>query len=152
MKKGFLLIDEKKNTFFFDCPDDKDDLKKLMDFINISQNMNRIKEHRTLGDLDLYVHDYIKKRGEFDDRTWGINSYRKILVDTVDYEHMTTKEIFELGRALGTIDQIIMQQTKEILLKAGDNNEWWQHKIIKGSKAILWSEVIRCYVFFLKRN
>lgn len=68
MKKGFLLIDEKKNTFFFDCPADKDDLKKLMDFINIGQNMNRIKEHRTLGDLDLYVHDYIKKRGEFDDR------------------------------------------------------------------------------------
>lgn len=47
----------------------------------------------------------------------------RFLVDTVDYDRMTTKEIFELGRALGTIDQIIMQQTKEILLKADDNNE-----------------------------
>lgn len=67
MKKGFLLIDEKKNTFFFDAEENKDDLKQLMDYINIGHNMNRIKEHRTLGDLDLYIHDYIKKRGEFDD-------------------------------------------------------------------------------------
>lgn len=47
----------------------------------------------------------------------------RYLVDTVDYDHLTTKGIFELGRALGTIDQIVTQQTKELLLKAGGNNE-----------------------------
>lgn len=44
----------------------------------------------------------------------------RFLVDTVDYDHMTTKQIFELGRALGTIDQIIMQQTKELILQESE--------------------------------
>lgn len=44
------------------------------------------------------------------------------LLLTVDYDQMDTKQIFELGRALGTIDQIIMQQTKEIEVINNDSN------------------------------
>lgn len=40
------------------------------------------------------------------------------LVDNTEY--LDTKQVFELGRALGTIDQIITQQTREILMKEGD--------------------------------
>lgn len=44
----------------------------------------------------------------------------RYLVDTVDYDNMDTKQIFELGRALGTIDQIIMMQTKELILNESE--------------------------------
>ena len=42
------------------------------------------------------------------------------LVDNTEY--METEEVFELGRALGTIDHIIIQQTREVRLKSDNEN------------------------------
>ena len=38
-------------------------------------------------------------------------------------EHIDSRQLFELGHALGTIEQIITQQTKEVILSADNESE-----------------------------